>query len=137
MNWEDGLVWPDLKDGGQFQIQYQIPRRANIYDREGKGLAVDGKIVTIGVVPGEMQDEAALLAGLSPILNLSPDDLKAKYASAAADWFVPLGDMPFEVSAVQCRVAEIAGHSTARKRAAGVQGTCAPCHRLHRADHRR
>jgi hypothetical protein len=40
VNWEDGLVWPDLKDGGQFQIQYQIPRRANIYDREGKGLAV-------------------------------------------------------------------------------------------------
>ena len=33
VNWEDGLVWPDLKNGGQFQIQYQIPRRANIYDR--------------------------------------------------------------------------------------------------------
>ncbi len=83
VNWEDGLVWPDLKDGGQFQIQYQIPRRANIYDREGKGLAVDGKIVTVGIVPGEIKDEATLLAGLSPIVNLSPDDIKAKYASAA------------------------------------------------------
>jgi penicillin-binding protein 2 len=96
--WEDGLVWPDLKNGGQFQIQYQIPRRANIYDSDGKGLAVDGKIVTIGVVPGQIEDEATLLAGLSPILNLSPDDIKAKYASAAADWFVPLGDVPFEIT---------------------------------------
>ncbi len=98
VNWEDGLVWPDLKNGGQFQIHYQIPRRANIYDRDGKGLAVDGKIVTIGIVPGQIEDEATLLAGLSPILNLSPDDIKAKYASAGADWFVPLGDVPFEIS---------------------------------------
>jgi penicillin-binding protein 2 len=98
VDWEDGLVWPDLKDGGQFQIQYQIPRRANIYDREGKGLAVDGKIVTIGIVPGEIEDEATLLAGLSPIVNLSPDDIKAKYASAAADWFVPIADVPFEIT---------------------------------------
>jgi len=98
VNWEDGLVWPDLKDGGQFQIQYQIPRRANIYDREGKGLAVDGKIVTIGIVPGEIQDEATLLAGLSPIVSLSPDDIRAKYASAAADWFVPIADVPFEIT---------------------------------------
>jgi penicillin-binding protein 2 len=98
VDWEDGLVWPDLKDGGQFQLQYQIPRRANIYDREGRGLAVDGKLVTIGIVPGEIQDEATLLAGLSPILSLSPDDIKAKYANAAADWFVPLGDVPFEIS---------------------------------------
>jgi penicillin-binding protein 2 len=98
VKWDDGLIWPDLAGGGQFQVQYQIPRRANIYDREGKGLAVDGKIVTVGVIPGEITDEATLLAGLSPILNLAPDDIKAKYASAQADWYVPLGDIPFEVS---------------------------------------
>ncbi|CAG0926913.1 penicillin-binding protein 2 [Thermoflexales bacterium] len=109
VNWEDGLVWPDLKGGGQFQLQYQIPRRANIYDSEGKGLAVDGKIVTIGVVPGEIEDEASLLAGLSPILNLSSDELKAKYASAGADWFVPLGDVPFEVTQANAEFLKTSG----------------------------
>ncbi len=98
VNWDDGLIWPDLAGGNQFQIQYRIPRRANIYDSEGKGLAVDGKRVTIGVIPGQIEDEATLLAGLSPILGLSPDDLKAKYVNARADWFVPLGDVPFDVS---------------------------------------
>ena len=98
VNWDDGLIWPDLAGGSQFQIQYRIPPRANIYDRDGKGLAVDGKLVTIGVVPGQIEDEATLLAGLSPILGLSPDDIKAKYANAPANWFVPLGDVPFEVS---------------------------------------
>ncbi len=96
--WDDGLIWPDLTGGAQFQIQYRIPRRANIYDSEGKGLAVDGKLVTIGVVPGQIEDEATLLAGLSPILGLSPDEIKAKYVNAQSDWFVPLGDVPFDVS---------------------------------------
>lgn len=109
VKWDDSLIWPDLEGGGQFQVQYQIPRRANIYDREGKGLAVDGKIVTVGVIPGEITDEATLLAGLSPILNLSPDDIKAKYASAKPDWYVPLGDIPFDVSQANAAVLKSPG----------------------------
>ncbi|HEY4723987.1 MAG TPA: NTF2-like N-terminal transpeptidase domain-containing protein, partial [Anaerolineae bacterium] len=82
VSWNDDLIWPGLKDGGLLQIEYQIPRRANIYDRDGKGLAVDGKIVTVGVVPGQIEDEAKLLDGLSPIVGMIPEDIKAKYASA-------------------------------------------------------
>jgi penicillin-binding protein 2 len=109
VNWEDGLVWPDLQDGGQFQVQYQIPRRANIYDSEGKGLAVDGKIVTIGIVPGEIENEATLLANLSPIVSLSPDDIRAKYAAAAADWFVPIADVPFDITQANAEVLKSPG----------------------------
>lgn len=98
VDWDESLIWPDLPKGGAFQIQYQVPRRANIYDREGKGLAVEGKLVTVGVVPGDIQDEAALLAGLSPIVGLAPDAIKTKYANARPDWFVPIADIPFEVS---------------------------------------
>ncbi len=98
VNWNDDLIWPGLQNGGAFQMEYQIPRRANIYDSEGSGLAIDGKLVTIGIIPGNIEDEAALLAGLSPIVNLSPDDIKAKYAAARADWFVPIADIAFETS---------------------------------------
>ena len=35
---------------------------------------------------------------LSPISKLHPERSKAKYASARPDWYVPLGDIPFEVS---------------------------------------
>ncbi len=96
VSWNDDLIWPGLKDGGLLQIEYQIPHRANIYDSDGKGLAVDGKIVTVGVVPGQIEDEARLLNGLSPIINMSPEDIKAKYASARSDWYVPIADVPFE-----------------------------------------
>ncbi|MBP7689826.1 MAG: hypothetical protein KA765_18055 [Thermoflexales bacterium] len=96
--WTDGAIWPGLENGGAFQVQYQVPRRANIYDREGKGLAVEGKLVTVGIVPGDIENEAALLAGLSPIVKLSPEDIQAKYAGAQADWYVPIVDITFETS---------------------------------------
>jgi penicillin-binding protein 2 len=98
IQWNDGLIWPGLQGGNAFQIEYQIPNRANIYDRDGKVLANDGKVVTVGIVPGQIEDEAKLLDGLSPIVNLTPDKIKAKYAAANPDWFVPIADISFEAS---------------------------------------
>ncbi len=98
IGWNDGLIWPGLQNGGAFQIEYQIPRRNNIYDSDGRVLAKDDKIVTIGIVPGQIADETQLLEGLSPIVNLTPDEIKAKYASAQPTWFVPIADVSFDVS---------------------------------------
>ncbi len=110
----------------RFEVQYQIPRRANIYDREGKGLAVEGKLVTVGIVPGDIEDEAALLAGLSPIVKLSPDDIKAKYAGARADWFVPIADISFETSQTNNDVLKTPGLATARERSSRIYTGIAP-----------
>ena len=52
VEWNDGLIWPALEGGNLLAIDYSIPRRANIYDADGKGLAVESKIVTVGLVPG-------------------------------------------------------------------------------------
>jgi penicillin-binding protein 2 len=123
--WNDDLIWPGLENGGSFQIQYAVPRRANIYDRDGKGLAVDGKIVTIGIVPGQIEDEAKLLSGLSPIVDLSPDEIKAKYINAKADWYVPIADVPFEVSQANQEVLALPGFDL-RSKAVRVYNGLAP-----------
>ncbi|MGH9202993.1 MAG: NTF2-like N-terminal transpeptidase domain-containing protein, partial [Vicinamibacterales bacterium] len=98
VEWNDGLIWPELAGGNIFSIQYSIPRRANIYDLEGKGLAVEGKIVTIGLVPGQIVDAQALLALLSPIVGLSPEAIAGQIAAAQPDWYVPLANVSFDVS---------------------------------------
>src|SRR5512135_1204495 len=123
--WNDDLIWPGLENGGSFQIQYSVPRRANIYDRDGKGLAVDGQIVTIGLVPGQIQDEAKLLAGLSPIVNLTPEQIKAKYANARPDWYVPIADVPFEISQANQDVLSLPGFDL-RSKAVRVYNGLAP-----------
>ncbi len=91
--WHEGLVMPELAGGNSLSYQYRSPSRASVRDINGTSLAYQGQAITLGVVPGEITDEAGLLATLSPILNLTPEEIKEKYSAAKPEWFVPLGDV--------------------------------------------
>jgi penicillin-binding protein 2 len=99
VSWTDSLILPELAGGNTLLMQYTAPVRANIYDRNGLGLAltVKDRAVEVQVQPGLIKDEAAMLATLSPLLNLAPADIKKKYASAPPDWEVSLGVISAEV----------------------------------------
>jgi penicillin-binding protein 2 len=72
--------------------------RGNIYDRYGLGLAAQRKVVTLGVVPAQISDEALLLNHLSRITGLSPAAIRQKYAASRPNWFVAIADISFEAS---------------------------------------
>jgi penicillin-binding protein 2 len=95
--WNEGLILPELAGGNRLVMESVVPSRASIYDIDGYALAFQGKAIGLGIVPGEIQDEAKLLATLSPILGKTPEEIKEKYASALPDWYVPIGDIPAEV----------------------------------------
>jgi len=98
VDWDAGLIWPQLAGGHYFWMNYKIPVRANIYDRAGLGLATEGTIVTVGVIPGQIADENALLAALALVTGFSPDEIRGRYVAAPAEWKVPIADISAEVS---------------------------------------
>ncbi len=98
VDWDPGLIWPQLTGDRYFRMEYAIPARANIYDRAGLGLAAEGTIVTVGVIPGQIADETALLAALTSITALSAEEIRGRYVAAPADWKVPIADIPAELS---------------------------------------
>ena len=93
VNWSPSLILPQLSDETVLRLTTSTPSRGNIYDRNGLGLAVQGELVEIGVVPGEIEDEAALLDLVSTVLGKPAADLQALYAEARPDWYVPLGQI--------------------------------------------
>ncbi len=95
--WDERLIMPELENGNTLVLDYRAPARANIYDINGKALAFQGTAILLGVIPGKITDEDGLLGLIGPLLNLSPDDLRQKYARAQPDWYVPLGDIAAEV----------------------------------------
>jgi penicillin-binding protein 2 len=62
----------------------------------GQALAYQGSVITLAVIPGQIEDEEALLETLSPLLGLTPEEIKFLYAASLPDWYVPLGDITGE-----------------------------------------
>jgi penicillin-binding protein 2 len=125
VDWNDGLIWPALEGGNIFTAQFSIPRRANIYDAEGKGLAVEGKIVTVGVVPGQIVDQPALIASLSPLIGLGADAIAAQITGARPDWYVPLASIAFDVSQAHREILSLPGVELREKTAREYRGVAA------------
>jgi penicillin-binding protein 2 len=96
VDWAPSLIFPQLSEQTFVQMTTRAPPRGNIYDRNGLGLAVQGELVEVGVVPNEIEDQPAMLAQLSAILGESRADLKAMYADAQPDWYIPLGRISAE-----------------------------------------
>lgn len=95
--WDESLVLPELSGGEQLTMEHRVPARANIYDIDGDALAFQGALVTLGLIPGQMEDEPGLLAALSEVLGMEVEEIQALYASALPDWYVPIGDVTGEV----------------------------------------
>jgi penicillin-binding protein 2 len=91
--WDEGLILPELAGGNRLNLDMRVPARANIYDKEGRALAYQGTALKLGVIPGQIEDEAGLLNALSPALGKSPEEIKEIYAAAQPDWYWPLGEI--------------------------------------------
>jgi penicillin-binding protein 2 len=110
--WTPGLIFRDLDANRVVRYDPVTPQRGGIFDRSGNVLAEDGLILTVGVIPGEIKDEAAFVKSVSDYLKMSPDAVKKAYASAQPDWFVPLKDMPAsEKQAAQTQIGSVPGVS--------------------------
>ncbi|MEM7030633.1 MAG: penicillin-binding protein 2 [Chloroflexota bacterium] len=96
--WDPTLVLPQLGQGATLVFLEERPNRGIIYDAQDQALASHRQLVTIGAVPGLVEDEAFLISQLQSIANLSTESIQAKMISAQPDWFVPLLDMSFEES---------------------------------------
>ncbi len=106
VDWSPAVVFPSLTEDDLVYLHRLVASRANIYDRNGQPLGVEGFLVTVGVVPQDIENEASLLAELSRILNMTWDDIQSLYTAPGVQphWFVPIGDISFEDSLAEADV---------------------------------
>lgn len=91
--WDESLILPGMAGGYRLFMDYRVPARANLYDINGLALAFQGTVISLGVVPGQIEDEDGLLAALSPVLKKPPEEIKQIYEPALPDWYWPIGDI--------------------------------------------
>lgn len=98
VDWSGDMIWPGLGQSNYLYMEHHIPTRANIYDRNGLALASRGTIVSVGVVPGQIEDEEQVLAALTQVTGLPPEEVQERYADRPAEWWAPIADIPAQVS---------------------------------------
>jgi penicillin-binding protein 2 len=98
VDWSRVVILRALEGDNTLNMQSRVPVRANIYDVQGKGLAVKGDLVTVGVVPGEIEDEPALLSRLAVVLHMPQTEIRAEYEGQPSNWFIPIADITVDES---------------------------------------
>ncbi|WP_171016779.1 penicillin-binding transpeptidase domain-containing protein [Pseudalkalibacillus caeni] len=61
LSWDPSMIFPKMRDGDLVRVKTTLPRRGELLDRDGKGLAINGEAISIGIEPrrlGENKEEA-------------------------------------------------------------------------------
>ncbi len=95
VQWDEGLILPELSGGNKLMLYIEQPARGDINDRNGETLATQTEAVALGVWPGQIdgKQEGTLLDMLSSMTNKPKNVIKDLYRFAGADWYVPVGEV--------------------------------------------
>jgi penicillin-binding protein 2 len=98
VQWDDGLILPELRGGNTLALDLKTPTRGNIYDRDGEAIAAANDVFALGIVKSEMDgsQESLLLSELSRLTGILPDTIKAMYDNdyTYLGDYVPVGEAP-------------------------------------------
>ena len=119
IEWSPEAILPRLTTGRLVRMTRVATSRGRIIARDGTELATFVDAAVVGVVTGDMKNEAGLLASLGPIVGLTADQIKAKYTQSwvKPDSFVPIKTLaPDAAAAAKARLAVIEGVQTRPQR---------------------
>ena len=92
LNWEDGLILPELAGGNILQMDYSVPSRGNIYDRNGDALAAQTNAYAFQIIPGNVDTEnmGTLLSEVWNLCGISMEALAQEIANTPGQFAISL-----------------------------------------------
>lgn len=96
IDWNPGLIFPEIADGGKIRIEKTEPKRGEILDRNEMALAINDIAYEVGVVPEKFTNKDAEIEQLASLLHISTTNITNKVDAewVQGDHFVPLKTIP-------------------------------------------
>lgn len=117
IDWTPAMIFPPLEEGDEVRPRTLHPKRGELVDRNESGLAVNGEVNEIGIVPELLPEEKiATFEGVAKLLRLSVEEVERKLSQSwvRPDTFVPLKSISLEEQQKLAELREIQG-VTSRK----------------------
>jgi len=98
VDWNDGLILPELAGGNYLSMDSSSQTRAAIYDRNGNPLAGQATAAAIGVWPDGviLKENGDLISMLSSLSNYRYDAIVEMIKAAIPGDYIPLGEIPVD-----------------------------------------
>jgi cell division protein FtsI/penicillin-binding protein 2 len=100
LQWDPGLILPELAGGNQLKMDYSVPSRGEIYDRNGKPLVAQSDANAFYILPGNVTEEGrdTLLSEVWRLCGISPEVLSDEINNTPAQYPIPLCEASKEES---------------------------------------
>lgn len=90
--WSLADIFAEMGNGATLRFESSIPRRANIYDRNGEILAdQNGIMVEVNVIQNNVKDVQTCLSTLVTALDSTPEAVTGQFSRAQQNWVMMVG----------------------------------------------
>ncbi|MCI8411820.1 MAG: hypothetical protein HFJ40_05255 [Clostridia bacterium] len=110
--WSSSMIFPQLGDLDKVRISTIKSDRGEILDRNGEKLAVDGKVASIGIVPGKLgENKDESISKIAELTGVSIDFINNQLSSSYVkdDTFVPIKKISDSNTELKERILQIPG----------------------------
>ncbi len=92
IQWEDGMILPELAGGNMLAMEYSIPARGNIYDRNGLPIVSQADAFAFGIQTNQIDLDTinTLVTDLGDLCGYDPEYIRDQIDSSGDGWYLPM-----------------------------------------------
>lgn len=92
VQWDDALILPELSGGNQLVMEYSIPARGDIYDRNGLPIVTQAEAFAFGIQTGQINPDlrGSLTQELGALCGLDPLAIENQIDASGPGWYLPM-----------------------------------------------
>jgi penicillin-binding protein 2 len=92
VQWDDALILPELAGGNQLAMEYSVPARGDIYDRNGRPIVTQADAFAFGIQTGQINPDLrnSLTQELGALCGLDPLAIENQIDASGPGWYLPM-----------------------------------------------
>ena len=92
VEWRDGLILPELDGGNNLAMEYSVPARGDIYDRDGQPIVSQADAFAFGIQTDQIDFEmiGALKTELGRLCGFDPEFIQDQIDASGPGYYLPM-----------------------------------------------